>query len=225
MNVRFTRNLPTVTEAEQAELYSRRVLLAGCGGLGGWLAEYLVRLGVGHITLVDGDCFAPSNLNRQLDATEQTLGQNKAEATAERLRSINRDAEIIAIPEYLTGENAGALLSDADVALDALDSVPARLLLEEACEDAAVPLVHSAIDALCGQVTTILPGMRTLRTLYRNDTASPASTLSFVPAYCAAVACAEALNLLLGRKPLLAGKLLVFDLGSLENTLLTLSEA
>lgn len=223
MNERFSRNLPTLTEAEQAMLASRRVLIVGCGGLGGYLAEYAARLGVGRITLVDGDRFALPNINRQLGATDATLAQSKALSLAERLISVNPDADIDAVPSHLTAQNAGALLDGADVVLDALDSVPARLLLEDACETAGVPLVHAAIDGICGQIATVLPGMRLLRRLYQGDASPVGGTLSFVPAYAAALACSEAVKLLIGHAPKLAGKLLVFDLASLEQTILTLS--
>ena len=71
MDERYSRNLPAVSEEEQAVLARRRVLVAGCGGLGGYLIEYLARMGVGEITAVDGDLFEPSNLNRQLLAVPE----------------------------------------------------------------------------------------------------------------------------------------------------------
>ena len=89
MDPRFIRNLPTLTEAEQAVLGEKRVFIAGCGGLGGFLAEFLVRAGVGHITAADCDRFEYSNRNRQLLSLESTLGESKVLTAAARARDIN----------------------------------------------------------------------------------------------------------------------------------------
>ena len=75
---RYERNFPAITEAEQEKLKNSRVFVAGCGGLGGYILEFLVRIGIGHITACDGDVFAPSNLNRQLLSTVPLLGVSKA---------------------------------------------------------------------------------------------------------------------------------------------------
>lgn len=74
---RYERNIPALEEQEQKLLSSRRVLVIGCGGLGGFILESLARLGVGHITAVDGDVFEESNLNRQLYSSPALLGQKK----------------------------------------------------------------------------------------------------------------------------------------------------
>ena len=66
MYQRYSRNLPALSRQEQELLHKKRVLVAGCGGLGGYITENLLRLGIGHITAVDGDSFDVSNLNRQL---------------------------------------------------------------------------------------------------------------------------------------------------------------
>ena len=81
MDARFPRNIPALTEAECQLLQSKNVLVVGCGGLGGYILEYLARIGIGAIRCADGDRFDRSNLNRQLLCTEETLGKPKA-ATA-----------------------------------------------------------------------------------------------------------------------------------------------
>ena len=85
MEERYIRNLGALTEQECALLHTKTVFVAGCGGLGGYLIEMLLRLGVGTIRAADGDAFEASNLNRQLLSSPQTLGQSKAEAAAEVL--------------------------------------------------------------------------------------------------------------------------------------------
>ena len=80
-----------------ALLQSKRVILFGIGGVGSWCAECLIRTGLTHLTVVDGDTVQASNLNRQLPATQATLGMPKVEALKARLLEINPDAEIEAI--------------------------------------------------------------------------------------------------------------------------------
>lgn len=102
MYQRYSRNLPALSRQEQELLHKKRVLVAGCGGLGGYITENLLRLGIGHITAVDGDSFDVSNLNRQLLATEATIGKSKAEAAKERAALVNPSVEFMAIGKYIT---------------------------------------------------------------------------------------------------------------------------
>ena len=80
MEQRFSRNIPTISEAEQSILRQKRVAIIGCGGLGGYLAEFMARVGVGAITVVDGDSFEETNLNRQNLSLPALIGRGKAEA-------------------------------------------------------------------------------------------------------------------------------------------------
>ena len=104
-------------------LQSKRVILFGIGGVGSWCAECLIRTGLTHLTIVDGDTVQPSNLNRQLPATQVTIGQPKVLALKERLLSINPDATIEAIPEMVNEEWLEAHGLNYDYVIDAIDSV------------------------------------------------------------------------------------------------------
>ena len=84
MEERYIRNLGALTEQECAQLRTKTVFVAGCGGLGGYLIEMLLRLGVGAIRAADGDVFEASNLNRQLLSSTRNLGRSKAEAAQDR---------------------------------------------------------------------------------------------------------------------------------------------
>jgi tRNA A37 threonylcarbamoyladenosine dehydratase len=77
MEERYFRNLGAISEEEIAALHTKRVCVIGCGGLGGYVIEFLSRIGIGTLTAVDGDCFVLSNLNRQL-FNEEHIGKNKA---------------------------------------------------------------------------------------------------------------------------------------------------
>ena len=109
-----------------ALLQSKRVILFGIGGVGSWCAECLIRTGLTHLTVVDGDTVQASNLNRQLPATQATLGMPKVEALKARLLEINPDAEIEAIctmyNEQCTKDGPFDL-SQYDYVIDAIDSV------------------------------------------------------------------------------------------------------
>ena len=82
MEPRYERNIPALTEAECALLQQKRVLVVGCGGLGGHIIDQLARIGVGFLRVVDGDVFESSNLNRQLLSEAALLGVSKAKAAA-----------------------------------------------------------------------------------------------------------------------------------------------
>ena len=130
---------------KMARLSRTRVILFGVGGVGSWCAEALVRTGVGHITIVDMDMVAPSNINRQLPATSLTVGRPKVEVLAERLREINPKCEIIARKERFCAETASDFPFDGyDYVIDAIDSVADKaLLILRATETRGVKLFSS----------------------------------------------------------------------------------
>ena len=120
----FSRSTALLGKESMALLQSKRVILFGIGGVGSWCAECLIRTGLTHLTIVDGDSVQPSNLNRQLPATQATIGQPKVEALKARLLDINPEAEIIARNEMVNGEWLQANgLEGYDYFIDAIDSV------------------------------------------------------------------------------------------------------
>lgn len=107
-----------------------RVIIFGVGGVGSWCTESLVRSGIKHLTIVDSDRVCESNINRQLMATTLTIGEVKVDAIKERLLSIMPDADITAIAERFTAENAESFnLSDYDYIIDAIDSLKDKTTL------------------------------------------------------------------------------------------------
>lgn len=213
MENRYARNLGALTAQECQILRKKRVCVVGCGGLGGYVVEELARIGVGALTLIDGDVFDESNLNRQLLCTERSLGKSKAEAAAERVAAINSDVQSSAVQAFLTAENAMVLLRAHDLAIDALDGIPARRILAKACTQLGIPLIHGAIGGWNAQIAVILPGSGALDTLYPPDACAPSlGNPSFTPALAASIQVAEAVKLLVGRESALAGKLLLIDL-------------
>lgn len=114
-----------------ARLRNAHVLVAGLGGVGGACAESLCRAGVGRITLLDHDRFAPSNLNRQLLATSKVIGESKAEVAVQRLMSIREDLQLEAKPTFLHASDVPELLEEGgyDAIADCIDSIGVKAVL------------------------------------------------------------------------------------------------
>ena len=129
-------------------LAEARVLVVGVGGVGSWCAEALVRTGLGHITLVDDDTVAESNVNRQCPATAATVGRSKVEAMAERLRAISPDCEIVALKERFTSTVDLDLSPRPSLIVDAIDSVDCKAELILGATETGVPIVSSMGAAL-----------------------------------------------------------------------------
>lgn len=115
---------------------SQRVILFGVGGVGSWCAEALIRSGIKNLTIVDPDRVNISNLNRQLPATLETIGELKVEVLKKRLLSINPEAEIETIAQiYTEGTSASFFLHNYDYIIDAIDTLTHKAhLLIEACK-------------------------------------------------------------------------------------------
>ena len=212
MEARYIRNLGAITEADCQLLLQKKVLVVGCGGLGGYLMEYLARIGIGTIRCVDGDVFDETNLNRQILATTETLGKPKAYAAQERLHLVNPSVIVEPNHAFLDQNNALGLIQGCDIVLDALDNIPSRRLLADACTKANVPYVFGAISGWVAQAGISMPGDRLIQTLYPEGIeVKNKSVLSFTPAMCAAMQVALCVSLLLGH-PVETGKLHYFDL-------------
>ncbi len=223
METRHERNIPALSPEEQELLAQKRVLVVGCGGLGGYVIEYLARMGVGEITVADGDTFEVSNLNRQILSSPSVIGCGKAQAAAERIRWIDPSLKVRAVDAFFDASNAEELVRGQDLVIDALDNVPSRLLLEDTCAALGVTIVHGAIQGWSMQAAIVRPGSGVLHAVYGTEGASQSKTsLPFTPAFCAAAEAAEAVKLLCGIPSALEGKLLLADLRSMEWKLIPL---
>ena len=129
-------------EAALDKLANSRVAVFGLGGVGGYAFEALVRSGIGHITAVDGDVFDETNLNRQLLATRESMGRSKAETALLRAKSINPDADIVALDLFYCSDNADSVdFSAFDYVADCIDSVSSKLLIIQNCIRAGIPVI------------------------------------------------------------------------------------
>ena len=124
LNEIFNRNELLVGPETMAIIEKTRVILFGIGGVGSWCAESLIRSGIGHLTIVDSDYVSVTNINRQLPATTETIGQAKTEVMKKRLLSINPHATVTAIQAAYTRENNDLFQLEAyDYIIDAIDSL------------------------------------------------------------------------------------------------------
>ena len=142
-----TRNIGFVSEAEQQLLKSSCVFVCGTGGMGGAAVLALARAGVGRLILADVDAFEISNLNRQVFAFDHSMGQHKAEATAEQLRSINPDIVVDVHKEDWNVE-AERLISSSGVTINGTDDLAASLLLYRTAREANRPIVDAYASPL-----------------------------------------------------------------------------
>lgn len=126
----FDRTALLVGDEAMERIARARVILFGVGGVGSWVAESLVRTGIRHITLVDSDRVAPTNVNRQMPATSETIGEIKTEAARRRLLAINPEADVTTLTLFYDAETAPQIdLAEYDYIVDAIDSLKDKALL------------------------------------------------------------------------------------------------
>lgn len=207
----------------QNRLFHSCVGVIGLGGLGGFVSQELARLGVGTFVLADGDCFEPSNLNRQLYATPLSLGAVKAAAAAQSLELLNPSVNVKLAEGFFSSENC-SLFSQCDCVVDALDTAESRLELYACCGRLRIPMIHGAVSGDYGQVSVPDPasgafaGFYTSRSEKRPLSAAPV----FTPALIASLQVREVCRLLFGQPTPLWDKMLMVNLKKMEFFILDL---
>ncbi len=144
MNERFSRTEALIGEAALQKLKASRVAVFGIGGVGGYVVEALARSGVGEMHLIDADTVSISNMNRQIIATEETLGKYKTYAARERILSINPKARVICHNMFFSEETEGQLdFRSYDYIVDAIDSVTSKIRLVIKAQESGTPIISS----------------------------------------------------------------------------------
>lgn len=207
--------LPEIGSAGQAKLAAASVLVVGCGGLGSTLLYDLCSMGVGRIGFCDGDTVSLNNLNRQFLHTPADIGRRKVQSAYDKLHAYAPELALEPHDMLLTDDNAFALVSQYDLVLLAVDSVPSRLIANRACVAAAKPLVDAGIHGTNGSLYTVRPGKTACLACFYAEPARkiPAPIPSFAPIV-SAISSLEALcaaNILLGLPNPTDGRMLLFD--------------
>jgi len=222
---RYQRNLGVVSPSEQIKLLQSKVAIIGAGGLGGTVLELLARIGIGKLIIADKDIIGDSNLNRQILSTETNLGQSKTEVAVKRVKEINSSIEITGHSVFIDSDNVKKIIEGAEVVVDALDNLPVRFILQQACRELNIPLVHGAIAGFNGQLTTIFPQDKGLELIYGSNKDLPEhgsevelGAPTVTPALIASLEAQEVFKILLKRGKLFRNRLLYLDIegGTIE---------
>jgi sulfur-carrier protein adenylyltransferase/sulfurtransferase len=171
----FSRNIGWVSEWEQQMLRSKRVAIAGVGGVGGAHLLTLVRLGIGAFHVADLDDFELANFNRQPGATFRTLGRPKAQVLAEMARDINPEAEISVFPEGVTPDNVDRFLAGVDLFVDGFDFfvLDIRARVFSRCHELGIPAVTAAPLGMGAAYLVFMPGAMSFEAYFRLEGLDP----------------------------------------------------
>ncbi len=140
----FDRTTCLLGEAAMQRLKDAKVAVFGIGGVGGYVCEALVRSGIGAFDLIDADLVSLTNLNRQIIATHETIGQKKVDVMRERMKSINPEVAVSTYPCFFLPENAEQFrFEEYDYVVDAVDTVTAKLAIISCARKANVPVISA----------------------------------------------------------------------------------
>lgn len=214
--------LAPIGEDGQRRIRAAHVLVVGCGALGTAVSELLARAGVGTITLVDRDVVEWSNLQRQFlfDEEDARRGLPKVEAAKARLGRINADVRVRSFFDDFNPSNAERYAEGVDVAVDGLDNLETRYLLNDVATLREFPYIYGAAVATDGMSATLVPGRTAcLRCLFPEPppagslpTCESAGVLGAATALVASIEAAEAVKLIVGGIEAVSRDIVSFDL-------------
>jgi len=165
----FSRNIGWVTETEQALLRSKRIAIAGLGGVGGSHLLTLTRLGIGRFNISDLDTFELANFNRQAGASLSQVGRAKVDVLADMALDINPELKINIFPEGVSPENLDRFLEGVDLYVDGLDffALEARRAVFAACAEKGIPAITAAPLGMGAALLNFLPGKMTFEEYFQ----------------------------------------------------------
>jgi molybdopterin/thiamine biosynthesis adenylyltransferase len=217
---RYDRQLmiPQIGAAGQEKIKQTRVLVAGAGGLGTPVTNYLVAAGFGLVRIVDDGSVELSNLNRQTLHWETDVGKRKVNSAASKLRKLNNRVSIEAVAERITVANAAKLVADCDAIVDCLDNLETRYVLNQAALEHGLPYFHGAVYGFEGRAMTVLPGQTAcLKCVYRTDLPQEKTpVVGITPGIIGCIQVAELMKYVVGTGSLLVNRILVFDALSMK---------
>jgi len=222
---RFSRQvmLEEIGYGGQVKLKNAKVCVVGTGGLGNPITSRLAAMGVGALRIVDRDVIELSNLHRQTMFDEDDVGTVKVEAASKKLQRLNPDCTIEALAVSVNDYTALEVVEGCDVVIDALDSVNARYALNKACVKFGIPFVTGAAVGVSGQAFTVLPGesacYHCMFPELDEDSMPTCSIEGVHPSILSIVGgieVAEAVKVVLGKKPSLSERILHVDLENMD---------
>ena len=213
--------IPGFGEEGQRKLKGASALVSRVGGLGGPAALYLAMAGIGRLVIAHGGLLTESNLNRQILMRADHVGKPHIECATELFARLAPEVEVIAIGEDVNEARALSLVQQVDVVCDCAPSFEERFALNRACVRLGRPMVEAAMYGMEGHLTTILPGKTPCLECLVPDRPNWWQVLGFpvlgaVSATLGCLAAVEAIKLITGCGPLLAGQLLVLDTRAMD---------
>ena len=224
--LRYSRQimLPGIDVAGQEKILNASVLIVGLGGLGSPVAMYLASAGVGRLILVDHDVVEVSNLQRQIIHGMGSVGESKVSSAQARIKQLNPDCQVEIFPSKLSEENVDELVAQVDVIVDCSDNFTSRFLLNRASVHYKVPLVSGAAIRMEGQLSVFDPRKSDspcYRCLYDDSGSEDLScatngVLAPVVGIVGSIQALEALKLIAECGEPVVGKLMIFDMASMD---------
>ena len=209
--------LPEIGLDGQKKLLNATVGIVGMGGLGCPVAQSLIAAGVGELKIIDGDKVELSNLHRQPLYGVEDIGRMKVQVAKEKLEKLNRDAVVEIVDKFFNDDNGLDFVSDVDIVIDTTDNIPARLSIDRFSKEADVPMVYGGLYRYEGQVAVLnANGSASYGELFPEppsggNTCADAGVLGMLPGIIGNIQALETVKLIIGIKPNLIGKLLIYD--------------
>ncbi len=138
------RTVMLISEEKFNQLKNKKIMIFGCGGVGGFVIEALARSGIDNLVLIDNDIINESNINRQIIATTKTIGRLKVDVFKERLESINKNINVTTYPLFVLKDNINEIdFTNIDYIIDCIDTVTAKLSIIETAKALNIPIISS----------------------------------------------------------------------------------
>jgi adenylyltransferase/sulfurtransferase len=208
---RYSRQilLPEIGSEGQKKLDRCRAVVIGCGALGTYALSFLVRAGVGQVTVVDRDIIDLSNLQRQSLFDEKDVGRPKAKVAEERLKKINSEIAIHGTVADINHANVVGIVKDATVVLDATDNMDTRFLVNDACVKLGIPWIYAGAVGVTGMVMPVVKEGPCLRCVFPSlpqpgqlPTCDTVGIVNTLPSAVASFQVTEAFKIMQGKEPL-----------------------
>lgn len=209
----YSQNKGLLTKQQQETIHNTNVMIIGLGGLGGHVANNLVRLGVQRFTLVDFDVYTPSNLNRQLFSSLSSIGLFKVDVIRDELDKINDELIIHPVRTPIETINIEQFQS-IDFLIDCTDTLKTKLHIVSLGSSLNIPVLHGSCGGWYGQVGWIMQGCKLLNDLYADSEYGIENQLlnpSFTPAFTASYMTAEFVKMITNEHPCI-NEILFIDL-------------